>query len=138
MDHLSNSKYEALRRWFEVFNTGDLGKMKAVAEELCTPDYRLHDPSYPKAEVTLAEFFEGFEPFMKTVLNPKAEILDVIQEGEKTATRVFYEWQDVETKEHKRGTGIFIHRFENGKIAEEWQVMAIMTEKIDAVAQAEK
>ena len=127
MDILINPKHETLQRWFEVFNTGDLEKMKAVAEELCTPGYILHDPSYPKAEVTLAEFFEGFEPFLKTVHNPKVEIQDVIQEGEKTATRVNYEWQDIKTKEQKKGTGIFIHRFEDGKIAEEWQVMVIMT-----------
>ncbi len=100
--------------------------MKAVAKKLCTPDYKLHDPGYRNPDVTLSEFFEGFEPFLRTSLNPKVEIQDMIQEREKSATRVIYEWEDAATKELKRGTGIFIHRFENDKIAEEWQVMVII------------
>jgi hypothetical protein len=72
---------------------------------------------------TLAEFFEGFAPFMNSILNPKVDILDIMLEGEKTATRAVYEWTDIQTNETKKGVGIFIHRFENGKIAEEWQVM---------------
>lgn len=122
-----NQKQEIIRQWFEVFNTGDIEKMKAVAKELSTPEYKLHDPSYQKSDVTLAEFFEGFEPFMRSILNPKVEIQDLILEGEKTATRVTYEWKDAVTNESKKGTGIFIHRFENGKIAEEWQVMVIIS-----------
>ena len=128
MATIINQKRKILRRWFEVFNTGDLEKMKAVAKELSAPDYKLHDPSYPKSEVTLAEFFENFGSFLRSIRNPRVEIQEMIVEGDKTATRVVYEWMDVGTEEPKKGMGIFIHRFEKGKIAEEWQVKVMITE----------
>lgn len=124
----ANPKCEILRQWFEAFNTGDLEKMKAVAKELSTPDYKLHDPSYPKSVLTLVEFFEEFEPFLRSITNPIVDIQDMLVEGEKTATRVVYMWTDIETRQPKKGTGIFIHRFEDGKIAEEWQVMTVVSE----------
>ena len=68
----------------------------------------LHDPSYQKSEVTLAEFFENFGSFLKSILNPKVEIQDMILEGDRTAPRVVYEWLDVGTEEPKKGMGIFI------------------------------
>jgi predicted SnoaL-like aldol condensation-catalyzing enzyme len=125
-------KREILRQWFESFNTGNLEEMKAVAVRLSTPEYKLHDPGYSKPEVDLSEFFEGFESFLRTILDPKVEIQDMLVEGDKTATRVVYKWTDVETRQPKEGMGIFFHRFENDKIAEEWQVMVITTEtKLD-------
>ncbi len=105
MSTIINQKRKILRRWFEVFNTGDLEKMKAVAKELSTPDYRLHDPSYPKSETTLAEFFESFGSFLRSIRNPRVEIQEMIVEGDKTVTRVVYEWMDVGTEEPKKVWG---------------------------------
>lgn len=62
---------------------------------------------------------------MHNISNPKVEIQDIFGTGDKTATRITFEWIDDATQELKKGTGIIISRFENGKFAEDWQVMVV-------------
>ena len=51
-------------------------------------------------------------------------IEDLIGMGDKTATRAALECVENKTQKKKKIVFIFFSRFENGKIAEEWQVSA--------------
>jgi hypothetical protein len=115
---------ETLLNYFKIANTGNLEKMKAAIREMCTHNYMLHDPSTGKPEVGIDEVISQMEEFTQNNSNLKVEVQDIFGVGDKTATRVTYEWINKNTDVVTKGMGIVISRFENGKLVEEWQVMA--------------
>jgi len=114
---------ETLLNYFKIANTGNLDKMKAAIREMCTLNYKLHDPSTGKPEVGIDEVISQMEEFSQNNSNLKVEVQDIFSVEDKTATRVTYEWTNKNTGVVTKGMGIVITRFENGKDAEEWQVM---------------
>lgn len=111
-----------VERWFQVWNTGDL----AIAEEISATDFVNHDPNRP--EVTDFESYTAWIVENRTAFPDfHVEIQDMITEGNKVASR----WTVTGTHKGKLSnippttvqvtmTGMNIHRFVDGKIAEAW------------------
>ena len=92
-----------------------------------TEDFRLHEPGKPALPVG----HEGARQMMEAgrqnrmpagVQTPaKVEILDMIQEGDRVAVR----WQVNPIADNPyEGSCVAIYRFENGRIAEDWGIVA--------------
>lgn len=113
-----------LRGWIDVLNNGDWEKIKAAYIEHFTKDYLLHDPSFPNQVKTFDQFIDGFELEFPRFKNIKATLEDCIGEGDLLASRCTWEAVDVETEKKYTTYFIFFSRFEDGRIAEEWQVAA--------------
>jgi steroid delta-isomerase-like uncharacterized protein len=117
------NKALARRSWEEVINRKDL----AAIEECYAPDFVWHEPDqevrgYEQARRFVSPFFEGFPDINVTVE-------DAIAEGDQVVTRYTIRGTHRgETEEFGPPTdkrmeleGITIHRFEGGKIVEEWE-----------------
>jgi predicted ester cyclase len=98
--------------------------MKKELEEICTQDYMLHDPSAPNFKPGLADFLEGWVQMVGNFKEIRLNIEDMFGVGDKVISRGIFEWTDAKTQEKNKVMAIVISRFENGKLAEEWQVMA--------------
>jgi len=98
-----------------------------LIEEYYPPDFVWHEPDrdirgYEQAKQFVSTFFEAFPDISIT-------IDDVIAEGDKVVSRYTIRGtHQVETQEFGPPTGrqmelegITIHRFEDGKIVEEWE-----------------
>jgi ketosteroid isomerase-like protein len=94
-----------------------------------TEDFRLHEPGKPALPVG----HEGARQMMEAgrqnrmraaVQTPvKVEVLDMIEEGDRVAVR----WQVTATADNGNlyeGSCVAIYRFENGRIAEDWGIVA--------------
>lgn len=92
-----------------------------------TEDFRLHEPGKP----SLPAGHEGARQMMETgrqkrlragIQTPaKAEILDMIEEGDRVAVR----WEVTARNDNPyEGSCVAIYRFENGRIAEDWGIVA--------------
>jgi steroid delta-isomerase-like uncharacterized protein len=111
-----------IQRWVEVaWNNGDL----AIADEVYSPDYLLHDPARPihgteALKQFVATFLTGFPDIHVT-------IEDMIAEGDKVV------WRYTVRGTHKGEfmgiaptgksitlTGILISRFADDKVVEDW------------------
>ncbi|MFJ8648644.1 ester cyclase [Streptomyces sp. NPDC093546] len=106
----------------EVINRGNT----EAADELCSPDYREHDPSLSSYDVDLeqakAENREIMEAF-----SPTCTIDSLVAEGDLVCMRMSYtgrhigEYRGVEaTHRDVSGTGHATFRCKEGKIAESW------------------
>jgi len=92
-----------------------------------TEDFRLHEPGKPPLPVghegarQMREAGRQMRAGLKTPL--KVEILDMIEEGNRVAVR----WQVTATARDGNpyeGPCVAIYRFENGRIAEDWGIVA--------------
>jgi ketosteroid isomerase-like protein len=92
-----------------------------------TEDFRLHEPGKP----ALPAGHEGARQMMEAgrqkrmragVQTPaKVEILDMIEQGDRVAVR----WQVTPHNDNPyEGSCVAIYRFENGRIAEDWGIVA--------------
>ena len=109
------------RRLFEAMTRGDLD----AVDDIFTPDAVIHDPGrefFGRAAIKqgLASLRAGFPDIAYS-------IQDQIAEGDRVASRYrgegthLGEWRGVPgTGRRFSYTGILIHRFEDGKIAEFW------------------
>ncbi len=99
---------EIARRWHEeVFNHRNF----AAIDQFLHPNYVGHRDN--TQGLTAAR--EGFIKLLKDTPDLHLHIDDVIAEGDKVVTR--WTWQE---GERVTWTGISIHRFEDGKIIEDW------------------
>ena len=116
------NKAQALRSW-EIVNQ----RNPDLIEEIYPPDFVWHEPEgdiqgYEQAKQFVSTFFKAFPDISITVE-------DAIAEGDKVATRYTISGtHQGETEEFGPPTGrqmalegITIHRFEDGKIVEEWE-----------------
>ena len=94
-----------------------------------TEDFRLHEPgksALPVGHEGARQMMEaGRQNRMRAgVQTPaKVEILDILQEGDRVAVR----WQVTATAHNGdpyEGSCVAIYRFENGRIAEDWGIVA--------------
>jgi steroid delta-isomerase-like uncharacterized protein len=115
-------KAQALRSW-EIVNQ----RNPDLIEEIYPPDFVWHEPEgdiqgYEQAKQFVSTFFTAFPDISITVE-------DAIAEGDQVATRYTISGtHQGETEEFGPPTGrqmalegITIHRFEDGKIVEEWE-----------------
>jgi steroid delta-isomerase-like uncharacterized protein len=121
---MSTEENKALaRRSWEIVNQ----RNPDLIEELYPPDFVWHEPDrdiqgYEQAKQFVSTFFKALPDITITVE-------DVIAEGEKVVSRyTFRGTHQGETEEFGPPTGkqmelkgITIHRFEDGKIVEEWE-----------------
>jgi steroid delta-isomerase-like uncharacterized protein len=118
-----DNKALARRSWEEIVNE----RNPDAIEEIYPPDLVWHEPDqdllgYEQARQFVSSFFRGFPDINITVE-------DVIGEGEQVVTRYTIRGtHHGETEEFGPPTekqmelkGITIHRFEDGKIVEEWE-----------------
>jgi steroid delta-isomerase-like uncharacterized protein len=111
------------RRSWEIVNQKNLD----LIEELYAPDLLWHEPDgdihgYEQAKQSSSNYFAAFPDLTHTVE-------DVIGEGDKVVTRYTIrgthkgatEDFGPPTGRHIELEGISIHRFEDGKIVEEWE-----------------
>jgi predicted ester cyclase len=118
----------ATRRLFDGFNQKDV----AIVDELCTPDFVLHDPAGPggwhgdgiHSREEYKEYLSGFF----ASLPGQFTIDDIIAEGDKVVTRWTYrsthqgQWRGVSpTGKEVTFTATSTSRFVDGKVAETWQ-----------------
>ena len=92
-----------------------------------TEDFRLHEPGKPVLPVghegarQMREAGRQTRAELRTPVN--VEILDMIEEGDRVAVR----WQVTATAHNGNpyeGSCVAIYRFENGRIAEDWGIVA--------------
>ena len=120
---MSEENKAVARRTWELANQ----RNPDLIEEFYPPDFVWHEPDgdiqgYEQARQFVSTFFKGFPD-----INIRVE--DVIAEGEKVVSRYTIRGtHQGETEEYGPPTGrqmelegITIHRFENGKIVEEWE-----------------
>jgi steroid delta-isomerase-like uncharacterized protein len=113
-----------VRRSFEeVFNQGNLD----AVEEICAPDYVLHDPTSPE-EIRGTEGMRRYVSMYRTAFpDLRIVIEDQVAEGDKVASR--YTGSGTHqgelrgfppTNNRVELTGTITSRFAEGKIVEEW------------------
>jgi ketosteroid isomerase-like protein len=115
---------QVMKQWFEIVNTGDYEQVMKALEVLFTKDYTLHDPSFPSPKRGIDIAKADCDEWLKNNSGIHMVIEDLIGMGEKTATRAALECVDNKTQKKRKTVFIFFSRFENGRIAEEWQVTA--------------
>ena len=118
---------QVLKHWFETVCKCDINEIMKEWEEISTENYWIHDPSTPNLQPGRDKYLESFEQDMKNTAERRIDIEDMFGEEDKVVTLGTYEFVEVKTREKKKMMVIGISRFENGKIAEEWQVMAPVT-----------
>jgi predicted ester cyclase len=118
----------ATRRLFDGFNQKDV----AIVDELCTPDFVLHDPAGPggwhgDGIHSREEYKEYLSSFFAS-LPGQFTIDDIIAEGDKVVTRWTYrsthqgQWRGASpTGKEVTFTATSTSRFVDGKVAETWQ-----------------
>ena len=124
MSDQTEKNMQVLRNLFDTMNKGDIPQTRKVIEEICTEDYLLHDPSTPDLKPGIKKYLESFDQFWGENSGIHVVAEDMFGEGDKTVTRGYFEYVENKTQEKKKMVEIFISRFENGKIAEEWQILA--------------
>jgi predicted SnoaL-like aldol condensation-catalyzing enzyme len=115
---------QVLRHWYETVQKGDFIKMKNEWADICTDGYTLHDPSTPDLKPGKANFMEFFDQAFKNMSDIRLKIEEIFGGGDKVVSQGIFEWVEGKPPEKKKMMGIIISRFEDGKVAEEWQVMA--------------
>jgi predicted SnoaL-like aldol condensation-catalyzing enzyme len=127
MSDQTKKNMQVLRYLFDTMNKGDIPQTRKVVEEVCTEDYLLHDPSTPDLKPGIKKYLESFDQFWGENTGLHVVVEDMFGDGDKTVTRGCFEYVENKTQEKKKMVAIFISRFENGKIAEEWQVTALVS-----------
>jgi predicted ester cyclase len=116
----------AFRRLFDGLNHNDL----TIVDELCTPDFVLHDPGspIPTGGIHSSQDYKNYLSGFLTSLPGQFTIDDMIAEGDKVVARWTYrsthqgQWRGVSpTGKGVTFTCTSTSRFVNGKIAENWQ-----------------
>lgn len=112
---MSDQHKMASRTAFEVWSTGDLGKLDAFV----SPNVLHHDPYDPYGAEGLAGMKRTIEASRSRYPDLRIAVDDQLAEGDRVATR----WSATMTHDGKRitTTGITIDRFEHGKIVEAWR-----------------
>ena len=127
MSTVTQKNKQVLKHVFEAVNKGDISQMKKELAEILTPDYVLHGSSNPNLQPGRDNYIEFFDQDSKNFGEFQFIVEDMFGFEDKVVTRGFF--SSVELKSHEKTTMavIVISRFEHGKIAEEWQVMAPVT-----------
>ena len=115
---------DILQYFFDALNSGDIERMKAVFKEYYSTKFRLHYPGSKKPEMTFQDYLDFIGVEIGKASNVKWETQDFLRDGERTATRGMFTRIDLETNELHKEAVIFITRFEDGKVMEEWELSA--------------
>lgn len=125
----------------QVFNGRDLDKVA----DLFTENYVMHDPSAPEEPRGVDGMKQYVSMFLTAFSDLRITIEDQLVNGDKVATRFSATGTHdgdlmgiAPSGNHVQVSGIIITRFENGKIAEEWQAFDTlgMLQQVGAAALA--
>jgi predicted ester cyclase len=115
------------RRFFDGLSRNDV----AIIDELCTPDFVLHDPAGPGGWPRGVNDREEYKKYLSgffAAMPGQFTIDDMIAEGDKVVTRWTYrsthqgQWRDVSaTGKEVTFTATSTSRFVDGKVTETWQ-----------------
>ena len=115
-----------VQRWFDAINKKDLFVCEKIADETYAPIFRLHDPSYPQS-TTPFPGPAGAKEFVRQLITNSPDVHltidDMVAEGDKVVFRFTIESTDKTTGKQVRSIAISIIRFEDGKFAEEWELV---------------
>jgi predicted ester cyclase len=117
-----------VRRFYDGLNLNDV----AIVDELCTPDFVLHDPAGPggwhAGGINSREEYKQYLSGFFASLPGQFTIDDMIAEGDKVVARWTYrgthqgQWRGVSpTGKEVTFTATTTSRFVDGKLAESWQ-----------------
>jgi predicted SnoaL-like aldol condensation-catalyzing enzyme len=112
---------EAMRQWFDAFNSHDLARLDAAVDKYYAKDYVLHDPTVPN--------FSGGAATIKLLVRESMEALpdlhitldEMIAEEDMVAVRTTVSGTEPSDKSLSFWT-MSLLRFVDGQIAEEWQL----------------
>jgi len=135
---------KALARRFaeEVMSKGNM----ETAEELLASEYKGYDPASPEPIEGVEGFKENLNQLRTAFPDASSTVEDVLVDGDKAVVR--WNWKGTNkgefmgnpaTDKEVEITGISIHRFEEGKIAESWHNydMLGMMKQLGALPQQE-
>jgi ketosteroid isomerase-like protein len=109
-------------RWFDAVNQGDLAVLDQLADELFSPTFIEHDPRMPNFQPGPA----GVKHFIRQVLTENVDVTVTLHEifgyEDKTASRFTVSMKDAASGKPVSAQVIAISRFENGQMAEEWEL----------------
>ena len=120
MSDETQKNMQVMKHIYETINKGDISQMKKEMAEILTPGYVLHGSANPNLQPGRDNFLED----LKNSGEFQVIVEDLFGCEDKVVTRGFF--SSVNLKSHKKSkmAVIVISRFEHGKIAEEWQVLA--------------
>ena len=111
-------------RWFEALNSKNIDLLDQMADEIYTTDYRLHDPGMPDMQPGPVGVKKFTRQILKDSPNSHLMVEDMLGEGDKLATRMSMK---IDPGSPVHLVGLVISRFVDGKIAEEWELVAPVT-----------
>jgi ketosteroid isomerase-like protein len=114
---------QVLRHWFDTLNKRDITEIRKAWEEIYTEDYVLHDPHEPGFSTGFEDSWKGVLSFVENYSELRVNVLDMFGAEDKVATAAILELVDASTQEKTKLMALVISRFEDGKIAEEWQIV---------------
>lgn len=117
-----DAQKQAVLRWYEAVSQGDLSRLERLADEIFSPDFVEHDPRMPDIQPGPA----GVKEFIRQVRNEypdvQARVHDIFSCGDRTAYRCTLTLTEAASGRQVTLQVLAIARFENGKIAEEWEL----------------
>ena len=120
---MSEQNKALARELFDAFNSGNLDALDAI----CSPDYVYHGPGQ---ELEGLEATKGLMGMYRTAFSDATlTVLDQIAEGDKVVSRCRVTGTNDGPMDTMPATGksvslglIAIHRIEDGRLAEEWEL----------------
>ena len=113
-----------INNWWATLNRNNKAEILRECAVMLADDYILHDPSFTGAVTSAAAFIKQFEQNLAGIAEIKLTISDMFAAGDKVTSRGVFECLVVESNERTRTACIVISRFEDGKLKEEWQILA--------------
>ena len=122
---MSTEKHKAIiREWTEAVNARDLNRIDELVDQYYTADTVYHHPRIPKREGREAIKQDTHEMLQRWESAPDGRIVseDMLAEGDLVAGRYTFQKTDPETGQLIRNLHLYIIRFVDGQIAEEWEM----------------
>jgi predicted SnoaL-like aldol condensation-catalyzing enzyme len=118
-----------MRAWIDTINAGDIGALERAVDKYYATDYVLHDPSVPNFSGGAATVKKLIRESVQTLPDAEIVIENLIAEGDVVAIR-----QTVTGTQPDGQPLTFsvmsILRFADGRIAEEWELVAPLGEEV--------
>jgi predicted ester cyclase len=111
-----------IRRWVEGFNANNMNRLEALADELYSADFVVHNDAEPAAAIGR----EGVKRFVRNALKNTPDmqltIRELLAEGDQAASRLTMSGTSASTGQPVRLMIMQIWRFVGSQIAELWQI----------------
>ena len=117
-----------LNRWGDLLSSPDLSSMVDVLDDYLTPNYTYHRPGSPDIHRGTESGDKHLIENTKQMSGFHITVLDMFGEDDKVAGRLEYSFMQKSTGKRFKFTAISIVRFEDGKMAEEWEYAFPMSE----------